>query len=194
MPLRQPYASSLVVFDGSDHLYVPTGTGSFPHQVMTGRSFSYAVVGRTDDTLAELTVDAATRVDTLARWPGRTILVLTAGREDVITGRTGAQMSGDIITYAAARLAAGFDNVVVGSITDNTANTAGQETERGTANSTIAFTIGFSGDARYKFADISAAVPDASVVANYSGGKDLTATGVGLVVPVVRTQLDPLLT
>lgn len=127
-----------VVFDGQSLNVVPPGVDGYPAKVMAGRSSAYvpaalsAVGASSWTTLAQ---SRALRINPHADAAPNTVLVMMGGTFDVVfEADTGAQLYADHKTYAEAAKAAGFDKVVVLTITPTTDMGVNQNNRRRAGN------------------------------------------------------------
>lgn len=202
-----PSMTNVIAFDGDSQTW---GTGiaaegtDYPAQCIAtlGNTYQYINNGVTGQQLGSggantINGDAPTYVDPAVSsgFTGKKICVLWGGSNDIDAGVAAATVQGYIESYVSARKAAGFTHVVVLTMLDRAAFTAGERTAKNTCNGTIrsrAATVG------YTVADVAADGRigddgDYSDTTYFNADQvHLNGTGYGVVAGIVATAIQGL--
>ena len=193
MPINAKPAPWIVVFDGQSLNLVPGALTTYCYKVMSGRGVPWRITAKSGipwignpTPWSDLSDDAATRTHPLAKAATQSVLVMCGGQSDLWADDTAATLYADGVTYANAARAAGFDWIIGTTITANSVNTAGQNTERQAHN------VLLLADASNAFDD----VVDLAANANLEDYNTYTSDGVhwtGAATTIVASLLDPYL-
>jgi lysophospholipase L1-like esterase len=192
--------NGLVVFDGDSRTVGGQGGSTpYPDQTMatagvTAKQYGSTVVATSGLTVAQLISRAATTVDVQYRSGTANNLVVLGGTNDATAGADAATIYSRIVSYSAARIAAGFRVIVCTELpaSDTAHNNVTWNTTRATLNTSIRNGAAANG---YTVADLAA---DANIGAD--GASDnvtyyqtdklhLTTAGYGVMAGIVAGAL-----
>lgn len=205
--LNRPSSLAQIICDGDSLTYGYDSTNTFsapvkncyPFQLnrLLGDSLKILNFGVPSQTLVQMQSDAATQIDTLldaVTWPNRNVLICWGGTNDIFGGATDATALASLMTYCAARRAAGWKVIVLTMLTRADV-TGGAETYRLNFNASIVANWQTFADALVDVAGMSQLQTNTNTP--YFDATDhthLTVYGYGViakaVAPVLRTMLD----
>jgi hypothetical protein len=134
--------STRVVFDGQSLNVIPAPPDNYPAQLMAGRGWPFTNVAISGISWTVLQMSITERTLKYGAIPGQAILVMTGGTTDLgAEGDTGATVYAQMGAYANLCRAAGFDRILVNTITPSKALItdlgAGHETARTDCNTLL---------------------------------------------------------